>query len=216
VRLSLFNIALAAVFLLSACGIKKDPLQPSQPPQPTLATSSKKLRFKRSKVLANDFSKVLGLERASLCNELGKFDCTGLIHQGALGDVDPTFVLSNGRYTPSPETGVITTLAVERVALSACLQRVEMDFIDFSAALIFTGLPVDPSGNLSNAYDPAVTSAIDTLYKRALLRPASDQEIAHLRFFYTEIHAEQSIDAARAWAQLSCFAVLTSVESLFY
>ncbi len=59
-------------------------------------------------------------------------------------------------------------------------------------------------------------TALDLLYRRLLSRRALPEEIAKLRGLYAEVTAASEPNPGRAWAILSCFAVATSEESLFY
>jgi hypothetical protein len=81
--------------------------------------------------------------------------------------------------------------------------------------VIFKGLTPDASGKI-NIDAPEVRTALETLYKRALLRLPTDTEIAHLRQLYRDVDATGKPSPAAKWMQLSCFAVMTTVEALFY
>ena len=170
-----------------------------------IASTRAKLRFKDGKRLQNDYAYALGLETGELCNELGQYSCVEQIHTISLLGVEPYDL---GFYEPLDETAVTTPIAVERVALAGCSERVERDF-NGATPLIFTG-------DLSSAEAGGVSEAIDTLYKRALARRATASEIANLQQLYRDVADAGSSDAARDWAKGACFAVLTTLESLFY
>ena len=102
-----------------------------------------------------------------------------------------------------------------RVALFVCEQRATQDLADPSNAAIFTNLPVQ-DGAINDINDPAVARAIDVLYKRALQRAPTPEEIGHIQGLYQELADTGEADPAKAWATLSCFSVLTTMESLFY
>ena len=181
------------------------------PQDPDLAKSAKaNVRFKRNLRIRNDFAQALSLDPAEVCTELGQYSCTDFVHQISLGGVEP-YVL--GLNEPTDDTTTTTPIAVERVALFACTERVKRDFS--GTAEIFVDLPM-ADGRLLDPDAEEVGAAVDTLYKQALLRPATPAEIAHHRQLYADIAADGGPDAARDWAILSCFSVLTSMESLFY
>jgi hypothetical protein len=169
------------------------------------------VKFKRSLRMTFDYSVALDLPPDQLCNELGQYPCA-VVHTVALGGTDPYGI---GLYEPLPFTGLSSPIATERVALNGCLRRVQLDLATPDLAVLYKGLTPDASGKLDMS-QPAVHDALDTLYKRAVLRHATDAEIAHLKQLYADIEATGKPEPGKAWMQLSCFAVLTSVEVLFY
>lgn len=177
--------------------------------QPGFAESTKaNLRFKEVTRIHNDFAQALGLPANEVCLELGQYDCR-TVHAVTLSGVEPYEL---GLFVPLPSTTVTTPIAVERLAVHGCERRVTMD-TDNPSAVIFTGLT---DGAIANLDDPAVTEVIDRLYKRAVLRPATESEIDHLKQLYRDIEATGVDNPARQWAIATCVAVLTSVESVFY
>jgi hypothetical protein len=179
----------------------------------TFAASSKGVvRYKRNERLNGEFAKSLGLTPVAVCNELGLYPCA-LVHIVALGGVDPYNV---GLYEPVPFTGLTSPLATDRVALGACVQRVTADLATPASALIFKGVTLDGAGKLTNVDAAEVKTAIDLLYKKVMLRPVTDAEVGHLKQMYADILATNKPEAGKSWMTLTCFAVLTSVESVFY
>ena len=173
--------------------------------EPSIASSRAKLRFKDGKRLQNDLAYALGLQSTELCNELGQYSCVSEIHTIALLGVEPYDL---GFYEPLSETAVTSPIAVERVVIAGCSERVERD-MSGGSPLIFTG-------DLSSAEAPGVSEAIDTLYKRGLQRRATATELESLQQLYRDIAATGSSDPARDWAKGACFAVLSTLEQLFY
>lgn len=171
-----------------------------------------RVRFKGQVLLRNDLAAALSLDPAALCREVGIYDCFD-VHRIPLRGVEPYTL---GAYEPVEDTTVTTPLAVDRIALSACRDRAMADFGDAPSAVIWKGLSLGGSGELSDPNAPAVETALDLLYRRLLSRRALPEEIAKLRGLYTEVTAASEPNPARAWAILSCFAVATSEESLFY
>lgn len=179
----------------------------------SFAASSKGIvRFKRNERMNADFAKSLGLTTAGVCNELGQYPCA-LVHQLSLGGVDPYNI---GLYEPVPYTGLTSPLTTDRVALGACVQRVSTDLATPATALIFKGVTLDGAAKLTNVDAPEVNAALALLYKQIVLRPPTAAEVGHLKQMYADILATNKPEAGKSWMTLSCFAVLTSVESVFY
>src|SRR5262249_17841692 len=121
------------------------------------ASGKATLRFKRSERLRNDFAQALGLDKDAVCKELGQYSCTDSVHKIALAGVEP-YVL--GVTEPLPFTTITTPIAVERVALAACTQRVTQDLAAGDGALIFKGLAIDQAGAIPNIDADGVQSSI--------------------------------------------------------
>jgi hypothetical protein len=134
------------------------------------------------------------------------------VHVVTLGGTDPYGI---GLYEPLPFTGVATPIVTERLALNGCITRVAADLATPDQAVIFKGLTPDGSGKLDMS-QPAVHDALDALYKRAVLRQVTDDEVTHLKQLYADIEATGKPEPGKTWMQLSCFAVLTTVEGVFY
>lgn len=217
----------AGALLGSACDADRNI---GGPPVPDLVSPSlhPQVKFKRSQRLQNDIARTLDIAPSQVCNELGLYSCTDEVHRVTLGGVS---AYDLGLFEPLPTTALTTPLAVERVAMAACVTRVDRDLgADIGngtgngtgggdgdgGALIFKDLDIDERGRLADVQDRTVATAIDTLYKRALQRRASAGEIAHLRRLYRDIESRAAAQPARDWAVLSCFAVLTTMEQLFY
>lgn len=176
-------------------------------PAPTSPTAS--VRRKGPRQLRNDFAGALGLPPDELCTELGGQSCTDEVHTVTLGGVEPDEL---GIYSPAKTSSATTPIAVDRVALAACGHRVDADLA--GAGVIFD-LPLDGAA-LTDVDDPAVTTAITALYRRALLRSPTATELQHVRDLYGAVEGTGSEQAARDWAVGTCFAVLTTMESIFY
>ena len=170
-----------------------------------------KLKFRSSKILRNTYAKVLGLNRIGQCLELGKIPCSDIVHNASLLGMD---AYTASQYAPSPTIGVTAPFAVERMAMSACVQRASLDLLSPSTALIFRDITLSGDGRLTR--DRNIDQAITRLYKRALQRHPTEEETAGLINLYEEIFKKNNIASGRNWMVLSCFAVLTSTELLFY
>ncbi len=173
-------------------------------PPPGLPLARANLKFKRGLRLKQDYAQTLGLDPAEVCEEMGQYDCVTRVHGVTLGGVD---AYARGLFKPNAETGVTSPLAVDRMALAACSKAV-----DRHAELLFG--PLDALGD-EGFEGEALAEALDHFYKRALHRPVEPTEVEHLRQLYRDV-AEESEDAARDFGVLACFAVLTSLEAVFY
>lgn len=170
------------------------------------------LRFKGDLRLTVDYAVGLGLPIDQVCNELGQYACTFFVHPVALGGVDP---YGKGLYESLPTTGVTTPVVVERVALSACIKRVDLDLATPAAAVIFKAIPVT-AGKLTNPAGAEVRLALTELAQRAWLRDPSEGELAQLIQLNADIEATGVTDLAKRWMQAACFAAFSSAESVFY
>lgn len=172
-----------------------------------------RVQFKRERRLVSDFSAALGLPAGEVCKELDRFDCFQIVHNVSIGGVDP---YNLGIFDPLEETTKTTPIAMERIALTGCRNRVDLDFGAPSDAVIFKNLGVDGDGALADVNAASVDEAIDALYRRFVLRNATPEEREEIRGFYAQVTESGDTRPARSWAILTCFMVSTGVESLFY
>ncbi|MFP2956426.1 hypothetical protein ACLEPN_00985 [Myxococcus sp. 1LA] len=171
------------------------------------------LRFKGPERLTTDFAAALDVPSAQLCNELGQYSCAGHVHTVSLGGVDP---YRSGLYEPLPVTGVTSPIAVERMALAGCSQRVTLDTSSPAEAVIFKGVGLDAQGRLADRTGQPVRDAIHALYQRALLRDAEGAEVDAWLQLAADIESSGSTRPGRDWMTAVCFAVLSSAESVFF
>ncbi|NVI97513.1 hypothetical protein HV824_05185 [Myxococcus sp. AM009] len=163
--------------------------------------------------MTTDFAAALDLPPAGLCNELGQYPCAAFVHTVTLGGVEP---YQSGFYEPLPVTGVTTPIAVERMALAGCTQRVALDVSAPAAAVIFKGVGLDAQGRLEDRAGPPVRAAIHALYQRGLQRDAEAEEVDAWIQLAADIDAAGSTRPGRDWMTAVCFAVLSSAESVFF
>ena len=204
-------LALAVSLSAGACGSKSSKGAEDAGPEPTIdagypASNKARVKFKGNDRLRNEFARMLDLDPAIVCTELGLYSCTHLVHQVALGGSEPYGL---GLNEPLPFTTITTPLAVDRLALSACRTRVDLDLATPSTAFIYKGALADADGD-------DVAAAIDLLYKQALIRPPQEDEIESLRQLHRDVEALGGTNTVRDWAIGSCFAVSTTMEQLFY
>lgn len=205
----------ALVAWSSGCPGKVEPLpQPMvmDVPDSGLARSARgNLRFKGPERLTGGFATALSIRPDEVCSEVGRYPCVA-VHNVALGGVDP---YGPGLYEPSGVTAVTTPLVVERIAWSACAQRVDKDLVAGPNAVVFRGLPMT-GPKLTNPDGPEVTAIIGELTRRVLAREPYTNEVAAYVKLAKDIEATGTVEPARSWMQAVCFAVLSSNESVFY
>lgn len=169
-----------------------------------------RVKFKGGQRYATDLAAALEVPRSALCNELGQFDCVETVHRIALGGVDPYV---KGVLEPLATSPVTAAIAVDRVALSACAVRVDADFAEPEAAVLFGALAGAEPG--STPPEVLKTTAAD-LVDRLLRRDATPDEIAALIELHDTVLAEGVEAPRQVWARLGCFSVATMLEALFY
>ena len=169
------------------------------------------VKFKGAKRFGTDLANALGLEAEALCNELGLYNCLE-VHQIVLGGMEPYRL---GINKPLPKAGLTAPIAADRVALAACAERVKRDFSEDGTPVLFDRLP-DTEERPSEEWRASVASQ---LYQRVLRREATQYENQALVNFYDQVELEHggvSAETTKDWVSLSCFAVSTMLEALFY
>jgi hypothetical protein len=170
-----------------------------------------RVKFKGAKRFGTDLASALGIEPEALCNELGLYNCLE-VHQIVLGGMEPYRL---GINKPLPKAGLTAPIAADRVALAACAERVKRDFSSDGPSVLFERLP-EVDARPSSEWRQGVANQ---LYQRVLRRAATSDESAALVNFYDEVeleHGGASTDTTKDWLSLSCFAVSTMLEALFY
>ena len=165
------------------------------------------LQWKRNAALQRDLMRALDLPEDGVCNELGRGSCTREIHHISLGGADP---LQIGLYEPLPDTLVSTPIVLDRVVMSACLSRVNLD--SSGSPVVFTEL--DLGAAAPSPEDEAFTATVTALYRRLLSRDPEPHELTTLGALASDDAGEPV--TARDFAALTCFAIGTSSEFLFF
>ena len=159
---------------------------------------------KSGAVWGRDLAQGLGLSEWELCTELGISDCIQDAHLITLGGVEPARL---GIDDPLPEAPVSAPIAVDRVALSACGERLTRD--EAGPAVLFG--PVLEKDSKKNR-----RAVAEQLIIRLLSREPTKEEVDGLAIdLYADIEAASDAPA-RDWAAGACMVVATSTEALFY
>ena len=172
-------------------------------PQTQSPSARPRVKFKTAQRYATDLSTALEISRETLCTELDDFDCVE-VHRIALGEVD-AFGLR--LFEPLENMPLTAPIAVDRIGLTACGERAQLDFDTPGQAVSFTEVA---SGGASEGNRTAV---VERLYRQLLLREATDREVEQVTAMYDDL---PSNNQAQTWAQMACFAIATSTEALFY
>ncbi len=212
---NLVSFALIVALALAGCDDSSSPdgdgpvtggAAPDLPP----TSNNAALKLKAGLRFRNDVAQALDLDPL-FCSELGLADCAA-VHSIILGAAD---AFGSGLYEPLPETTATSPLAFDRIAVSGCLQRATLDLGNPGAASIFIGLGVDAEGGMDPASAEAA-AAVERLYRKGLSRNPTASESKAVLDMYAAIEEQGSDAPARDWATLGCFAVLTSMENVFY
>ncbi len=203
--------------LFSACLQSNGPSQTTSGPREgangiaLLNPEPPRLKRTRSTLLRNSLAKTLNLNPQGMCLELGRLPCIDLVHKVSLGGMN---AYGNAQYQYPDTISVTSPISWDRVVLSACIQRAQIDLINPAGAVIFKDIKLSPDGRLVR--DASIHEAMQRLYQRAFLREPSENELASLDQLYEDIYATQPIGAAVNWMSLSCYSVLSSAEAVFY
>jgi hypothetical protein len=166
------------------------------------------LQWKRNAALQRDLMRALELPEDGVCNELGRGSCTREIHHISLGGADP---LSIGLYEPLPDTLVSTPIVLDRVVMSACANRATLD--RGGQPVVFTDLDLGAAAAPA-AEDDAFTATVTALYRRLLSRDPEPHELTTLGGL--TVDGDGKPVSAHDFAVLTCFAIGTSSEFLFF
>ena len=171
----------------------------------TKATArTKHLQWKRADALEADLSAALELPPAQLCREFGVKPCIRDVHLVPLGGYD---ALASGMLEGAPDPIVTTPTAVERVVLSACSRRVELDRTSATKSALLSALELDAPAPAADS--AAMHEFVSALYRRLLARDPSDDEVREIATLSADVSADE-------FAKLACFTVGTLSEFLFF
>ncbi len=201
-----YTYVLIAILSLSSCSSDDAGNGPEVPPQgascDTQAPAPESLQWKRTRAFTHDLMSALELQESQVCSELGDIPCDEL-HRFALGSSDP---FGATVYERPGQPSVVTPLAMERVVLAACSNRVALD-VAGPDRVVFTSIDL-AAASLDSEAD-AVGEQIRALYRRLLRRDATEEEVA----IVAELAAPEV--SAATFSQLACFSIATTTEFLF-
>ena len=156
------------------------------------------LVWKRYRAIENSLMNALSLTKPQVCQELGQFNCVDRIHLTSLGGNFPLL----GQYERPGKPSVLTPLVMERIVLSACTTRLELDRAAGAQAQVFKQFSL----NASSVSATEVEQLTVELFQRILARDPSTEEKAAISGM-----ASQLGDGATV-AKSVCFAIGTLPE----
>ena len=209
---------LAAIAALAACATAPEPALPqfaADAPAP-VASVDPRVKFKDGERYLRDLSANLDMPREEICKELSRYDCMTDAFRIVLGGVEAPNLLVN---EPIENAALTSPIAVDRVALHVCSNRVRMDRENPEKAVLFRAGAFGADGQAKNPDAKWLNATADAIYGSILMRSPSEREIQNLAAYYTQVsdgRAINSSDVAADWVILSCFAVASSLEAVFY
>ncbi len=158
-------------------GVDAGPVDAGPPPNvcvpagdaPAFQISQKaKLRWKRDRVVERDLMNAFSLSEAEVCAELGSPICFSSIHRVPLGGHEPVV---QAMYEGIAAPGATTPISFDRVVLSACGARVDLDAVahqadnsgGFGQAVLYRHYRLDAASLSSSA--PEVAAQITSRSK---------------------------------------------------
>ncbi len=212
-------IGLASLGLLTAaCATAPDPaaLQFAGDSPAPVASADPRVKFKDGERYLRDLSANLNMPREDICKELSRYDCMTDAFRIVLGGVEAPNLLVN---EPIENAALTSPIAVDRVALHVCSKRVRMDKESPADAVLFKAGAYGEDGRSTTPDKAWLSGAADAIYGSILLRSPSEREIQNLAAFYPQVadgREAGSTEVAADWVTLSCFAVASSLEAVFY
>jgi hypothetical protein len=204
------TIAAAIAALLSAQAAAAQPQPASKAANPGDASLDPRVKLKDGDRYLRDLSAALEIPRAEVCKELGQYDCFNDAFRIVLGGVDAANLALN---EPLSQDALTAPIALDRLALHVCVNRVQKDLADPAHAVLLKGAKAGAKPS------PAwMKHTVNEIYGRILSRDPSPAETAKLVGFYgtVEVSPGPAAERAKTWVTLSCFAVASSVENVFY
>jgi hypothetical protein len=174
------------------------------------------VKFKDGERYLRDLSANLNIPREEICKELSRYDCMTDAFRIVLGGVEAPNLLVN---EPIENAALTSPIAVDRVALHVCSNRVRMDREKPAEAVLYKAGAFGADNRGKNPDAGWLHATADAIYGSILMRSPSDREIQNLAAYYTQVadgRATNSPDVAADWVILSCFAVASSLEAVFY
>jgi len=168
-------------------------------------SANARVLWKRHIALASDLSTALALPRGQLCQEFVDYDCVDEVFLSSLGGNDPYY---SARYDREPRPTVVTPMALERVAWSACLTKIDQERAREGDA-VFGPFALDDVV-LDDDDVAALQDLLRRLTRRFFARDALPSEVR----IVADLVDGETTDAEAAASV--CFALATSAEFLFY
>lgn len=205
-----FLFALGAVALILAA-----PALAAAQSREAPASRDPRVKFRDGERYLRDLADGLEIPRDEICKELGRYDCNDDAFKIVLGGVDPYEI---GVQQPLEHASLAGPIAYDRIALQACINRVNRDLANPAAAVLLK----TPARQVRGTALPDrawMNGTVDAIYDRVLRREATAAEQQRMADFYrTVARGRRDGPAAiqKDWVTLSCFSVASSLEAAFY
>jgi hypothetical protein len=184
--------------------------EPEPVPTEIAPSNRNDLQWKRHHAVQQDLMQALALDATQVCTELGERSCTEEVHLVPLGGHDP---FGLGLYESLDEPLVTTPLALDRVVLSACGTRVDLDeAAGQGSAVVFTALDLAAPAPAGDTDGFRLT--VRDLYRRLLARDPAEAELEALRELTVDDAGTPVLGAE--FAKMACFAIGTTTEFLLF
>ncbi len=209
---------LAAFIALTACATTPEPtpLEFAVDTPAPVASVDPRVKFKDGERYLRDLSANLNISREDICKELSRYDCMTDAFRIVLGGVEAPNLLVN---EPIENAALTSPIAVDRVALHVCTNRVRMDREKPAEAVLLKTGAFGADGRAKSPDPKWLNATADAIYGSILMRSPSEREIQNLAAYYTQVadgRPASSAEVAADWVTLSCFAVASSLEAVFY
>lgn len=160
----------------------------------------KNLMWKRYRSLEQTLMSGLALNKGQLCKEAGKLNCVDEVHLFALGGNEP---FNKAQYNRLEAPSVTTGVAIERLVLASCSERVRRD--KGASPRVFTKMKLTNEAPVAAEVQAQAT----VLYQRLLLRNPTPDELAIVQGFASRGGSSETV------AKSLCFAIASHAEFLF-
>lgn len=171
-------------------------------PMPQKKQKPETLMWKRYRPFENALMSGLALPKSDVCTEIGRASCVDEIHLSVLGGNEPYV---NGQYERAATPTILTSVAVERIVLSACDKRLTLDKGLGTGAVVFKYW----ASTDAQLTDDKVKAQTQELYRRLLARDANDNELG------AALEVLKIVQTPDKVALALCFAVGTQAENVF-
>ena len=158
------------------------------------------LIWKRYRSFERGLMAALELKDDELCTEASKYSCINKAHLTILGGNEPIEI---GQYERAESPSVLTSVAVDRVIISACNRRIALD--RQSTPKVFTKIDFKAQSVESNIREE---QAIE-LYRRFLARDPSAEEQETLKNFSFTNSSPEKVSL------ILCYAIASQAEYIF-
>lgn len=172
----------------------------SAPPLPFIPPES--FVWKRYRPFEETLMTALELPKNQLCNELGQFSCIDTVHLTLLGGNEP-FI--NGQHERAERPTVLTSIAVERIVLAGCTQRLNMDKANQTQKIVFKQIDLTAT---QVTIDQTKGQAKE-LYQRFYGRDPTEGELNQVGEIIKMTTVPEKV------ALGLCFAIGSSIENVF-